>query len=46
VIAQRQASVDLRARQLNTDIALVRALGGGFVGAGPASDPSLSASRP
>ncbi len=46
VIAQRQASVDLRARQLNIDIALVRALGGGFVGAGPALDPTLSASRP
>ncbi len=46
VIAQRQAAIDLRARQLNTDIALVRALGGGFVGAGPALDTSLSANRP
>ena len=46
VIAQRQVAVDLRARQLNTDIALVRALGGGFLGAGPAIESSLSASRP
>jgi NodT family efflux transporter outer membrane factor (OMF) lipoprotein len=46
VIAQRQAAVDLRARQLNTDIALVRALGGGFLGAGPAIETSLSANRP
>ena len=45
VIAQRQAGVDLRARQLSTDIALVRALGGGFVGAGPVLEPSLSANR-
>ena len=46
VIAQRQAAVDLRARQLNTDIALVRALGGGFLGARPAIETSLSANRP
>jgi len=46
VIAQRQAGVDLRARQLSTDIALVRALGGGFLGAGPAIETSLSANRP
>lgn len=38
VIAQRRASAELRARELASDIALARALGGGHADAGPAPE--------
>ena len=42
VLAQRRAAADLKARQLAADVALTRALGGGF----RADAPSLALTRP
>ena len=37
VLAQRRAVTDLKARHLNAEAALARALGGGYLGEAPAS---------
>lgn len=45
VLAQRRLAVDLAARALDTQVALMRALGGGMAGAAPGG-PSLAAATP
>ncbi len=45
VIAQRRASVELKARHLAAEVALTRALGGGYRAEGEAAPPAVAAAR-